>query len=221
MSSFLFLFACISSGLQMPGTTRNIGKPSFMEERIVPEYEAASTSTSFRTPTSFRRKGGSKVAESAKKLVGAKSLRVDGISYRYDCSGFVMAAHAKASIMIDGSTKMLYDESKEENVFHHKKKPFVGDVVFFDNSYDRNKNGRRDDKLTHIAIVEKVESDGTMTLIHLGSKGIVRTIMNLYYPDMHQDQNGKVLNSYLRASKSSPNLTGELWVGFGSLWKLD
>lgn len=199
----------------MPGTTRHIGKPSFMEERIIPKQEVEIKTTSFRG------RGGSKVAESAKRLVGAKSLRVDGVSYRYDCSGFVIAAYAWADISIDGSAKMLYEYSKEENVFHHRKKPFVGDAVFFDNSYDRNKNGRRDDKLTHIAIVEKVESDGTLTLIHLGSKGIVRTIMNLYYPDMHKDQNGKTLNSYLRASKSSPNLTGELWAGFGSLWKID
>ncbi len=204
----------------MPGTTRFLGKPASFQDIASPEVyqEEAEIKTE---NTRLRRRGGDKVAQAAEKLLGVRKLKIGDKIYRYDCSGFVMAAHAKADIRIDGSTKMLYEQAKEENVFHRRKKPFVGDVVFFDNSYDRNKNGRRDDKLTHIAIVEKVESDGTLTLIHLGSKGVVRTIMNLYSPDIHRDQNGKELNSFLRASKSTPNLTGELWVGFASLWKLD
>lgn len=202
----------------MPGTTRTLGKASNFEQISPPSaYQYEDSSDGVR----FQRGGGQDVAKAAEKLLGAKKLKIGDKIYRYDCSGFVMAAHAKADIRINGSTKMLYEQSKEENVFHRRKKAFVGDVVFFDNSYDRNKNGRRDDKLTHIAIVEKVDSDGTMTLIHLGSKGVVRTIMNLYYPDMHKDQNGKEMNSFLRASKSTPNLTGDLWVGFASLWKLD
>lgn len=202
----------------MPGSTRYLGKPVDFERVIPPP---AQTEQESGTKIRLKRTGGEEVARAAEKMLGAKRLRVGDRNYRYDCSGFVMAAHAEASIEIDGSTKMLYEKAKNEHIFHRRKKPYVGDVVFFDNSYDRNKNGRRDDKLTHIAIVEKVETDGTMILIHLGSKGVVRTIMNLYHPDLHRDQNGKELNSFLRAGKSTPNLTGELWVGFASLWKLD
>lgn len=222
MGSFLFLFACISSGLQIPGSTKHLGKPIDFEPIPIPvSYSEEENDEENDEDSRFWKRGGGKaVAEAAEKLLGAKTLKVDNKNYRYDCSGFVMAAHAKADVYIDGSTKMLYEQSKEARVFHRRKKPFIGDVVFFDNSYDRNKNGKRDDKLTHIAIVEKVESDGTLTLVHLGSKGVVRTMMNLYNPDLHKDQNGKEMNSFLRASKTAPNLTGELWVGFASLWKL-
>ena len=41
----------------------------------------------------------------------------------------------------------------------------------FRDTYDRNRNRRRDDDLTHVAIVESVASDGTITLVHKGGEG--------------------------------------------------
>ena len=75
----------------------------------------------------------------------------------------------------------------------------------FDNTWDRNGNGVRDDALTHIGIVETVDTDGTITLVHLGSKGVVRIQMNLQRPSVTKRE-GKVLNSYLRRGSTGERL---------------
>ena len=58
------------------------------------------------------------------------------------------------------------------------------------------KNGRRDDKLTHVAIVESVNDSGTISIIHLGSRGISRIFMNLYEPDVYKDGDGNIMNLF-------------------------
>ena len=40
---------------------------------------------------------------------------------------------------ISGSAKMMYEQAKENRVFHKDKIPMAGDLVFFDNTLDRNK----------------------------------------------------------------------------------
>ena len=97
--------------------------------------------------------------------------------------------------------------------------PNLGDVVFFDNSYDRNQNGRLDDMLTHIAIVVGVEDDGTVSMTHLGGSGITDLTMNLLYPHEHRSSDGKLWNSYLRVNKTgeeSPRLTAELFNSYAA-----
>ena len=215
----LFSVACGPKVVRMPGSTKSLGRPRVVQ-RNIPAAEPASESKerSFSKP-----KKGEQIALAAEDFLGDKSLTVDGNNYRYDCSGFVMAVYAEADIPINGSTKMLYELSKEKGVLHRRKIPNVGEVVFFDNSHDRNKNGKRDDDLTHIAVVEKVDSDGTITLIHLGGSGIVRTYMNLRRADVHKSPEGKVLNSYLRVANRKdpgPRLTGELWRAFGALYSI-
>jgi len=200
-------------GLRIPGPTGNVGSdrvayvpPEVME----PEHlEPASRGTRM----------GRKVARAAESFLDKKRLIVHGDKYRYDCSGMICAAHVKAGLPTSGNTRMLYEKSKELGVFHKRKRPDVGDVAFFSNTWDRNKNGRRDDKLTHIAIVEAVESDGTISLIHLGGSGVKRLVMNMRHPGRKLSAQGKRWNSVLRKGKDGgPILTGDLCVGFGSLW---
>jgi hypothetical protein len=119
---------------------------------------------------------------------------------------------------------MLFDAAREARVLHHRHVPSPGDVAFFDDTYDRNGNGRLDDELSHVAIVESVDEDGTIHLVHVGSKGVVRIVMNLRRPEDHVDEAGKVLNDYLRAhadgdAPRTRYLAGELWAGFASFWK--
>ena len=120
-----------------------------------------------------------------------------------------------------GSSADMFARARDEGTLSHRRKIRPGDLVFFDNTYDRNRNGRRDDPLSHIAIVETVERDGTATLIHLGSGGVVRIRMNLREPDVNRAEDGRILNDYLRARRDgdSPRtryLTGELWAGTAS-----
>lgn len=167
------------------------------------------------------------VVKAAIHFIGKSTLRCGGETYRYDCSGFVNAAYARAGLDLGlRNTAALFEFAKESGVQHRRKHPKPGDVLFFDNTYDRNHNGRNDDELSHVGIVEKVDPDGTITLIHNGSsKGITRIYMNLEHPDQATSPEGKTWNSTLRArSKQDPrgtkHLTGELWRGNASFWQI-
>ncbi len=187
---------------------------------------AGATGSATDAPVSAKaRKRGGDVAKSAAQLVGAGKLRHDGESFRYDCSGLVMAAHARAGLQLAGSSESMLTMAKRAGVYHHRKRPWVGDVAFFANTYDKNGNGRLDDPITHVAVVVAVDDDGTITMVHKGSHGITRLVMNLQRPEDHADGSAKEINGYLRARRSSDRsgtryLAGELWIGFGSFWKV-
>lgn len=169
---------------------------------------------------------GDAVADAARHYLGDKSLRCEGEAFRSDCSGFVNVAYARAGFDLGlRSSKGLEELAKDLDV-SHRRRPHAGDVVFFDNTYDANHNGRNDDSLTHVAVVESVDSDGTVHLIHMGSKGVVRIVMNPDHPDDSVGPEGQPWNSFLRAkSKGDPRstryLSGQLWQGYASFWKVD
>lgn len=218
---------CGGRGMRMPGPTGHIGKTAGTDydERLARSRSAARQAEAEQAPAPRSRRGrrgdGARVAQEAGELVGRRSMVAGGERYRFDCSGFVEAAHARAGIHPRGSSKHLYAMAKDQGLLHRKKTPHVGDVVFFDNTYDRNRNGRRDDSLTHVAIVERILPDGTLGLVHLGSKGVVRIAMNLHRPHDRHDENGAIINSYVRAGRSGERLAGELFKAFGSLWAIE
>ncbi|MGB0640828.1 MAG: CHAP domain-containing protein [Myxococcota bacterium] len=215
----LLVFALVGCsghrGLRIPGPTTNVGSH---RSAYVPPDKGES---GHAEPASRGTRQGRKVAKAAESFIGNRRMVVHGEKQRYDCSGMVCAAHKKAGIPMRGSSKTLYQKAKDYGVDHKRKRPDVGDIAFFDNTWDRNKNGRRDDRLTHVAIVEQVERDGTITLIHLGGSGITQIKMNMRHPNKKRDSEGKRWNSVLRSQKDGgPVLTAQLCVGFGSLWAI-
>jgi hypothetical protein len=85
--------------------------------------------------------------------------------------------------------------------------------VFFDRTYDRNKNGRVDDTLTHIAVVTSVAPDGTVTMVHRSSsKGITKLRMNTDKPD--DAATNDVLGVYGRKDRRR---AGHLWRGYATI----
>ncbi|MCB9675447.1 MAG: CHAP domain-containing protein [Alphaproteobacteria bacterium] len=141
-------------------------------------------------------------------------------TFRNDCSGFVMASYARAGLPISGSSRSLWEDAKERGAIHKKLRPEPGDLAFFDDTYDRNGNGRRDDPLTHVAVVLEVHEDGTIVLGHGGtSKGRTELRMNLIHPSQRTGDDGEVMNDWLRARRrdepeDGKYLAGELWRGF-------
>jgi hypothetical protein len=99
--------------------------------------------------------------------------------------------------------------------------PSPGDLVFFDDTWDRNRNGRRDDPLTHVGLVEWVDVDGTVTFLHRGGQGVARAHLNLRRPDVARAPDGRSLNAPLRQRTSraddGPALAGQLFTGFGRI----
>ncbi len=200
-------------GLRIPGPTGNVGSQRMAY--VPPEMQEIEHAE----PASRGTRMGRKVARAAEGFLDKSKLIVHGEKYRYDCSGMICAAHVKAGLPTSGNTRSLFEDAKDLGLTHKRKRPDVGDVAFFDNTWDRNKNGRRDDKLTHIAVVETVERDGTITLIHLGGSGVKRLTMNMKHPSTKRSADGKLWNSVLRKGKDGgPVLTGELCRGFGALW---
>ncbi|HJN76201.1 MAG TPA: CHAP domain-containing protein [Myxococcota bacterium] len=217
---------------RIPGSTASVGTervrtsgPWADEEE--PAVVEAHVSTPEDEPRRARRKkessgGGEEVAEAAAWYIGKSTLSCEGENYRYDCSGFVDAAHARAGVDLGHkNTAALFALGEMLDVDHDS--PELGDVIFFDNTYDRDGDGRLDDELSHVAIVEDIDDDGTLTLVHKGSKGVVRIWMNLEHPEMALSPEGKKWNSWLRARKrSDPRgteyLTGQLYRGSASFW---
>jgi hypothetical protein len=166
------------------------------------------------------------IVERAVQLVGVKHLgRVDrGVPD--DCSGFVRLAYLKGGIDLvnhgflqgENAVTAIFRRAQGQGAVHLRR-PRPGDLVFFRETYDRNRDGLRNDGMTHIGVVERLEPDGTVTFIHRGSKGIARSRMNLRFPRTHRaGEGGPVLNDYLRAAARGHRayLTGELFVGFAS-----
>lgn len=161
----------------------------------------------------------------AERIVAAAEhwLEATPRGFRNDCSGFVMAVLDRAGTPIAGNTASFYELAKEQGLLHHRKEPRAGDLAFFDDTYDRDHDGKVDDPLSHIAVVLEVDRDGTILLAHGGtSRGRTTLTMNLRHPTEHEDADGRVINDWLRVKRSGDppgtgHLAGELWRAFATL----
>ena len=169
--------------------------------------------------------------ETAQQVVAASvgfldqtRMEVGGEVYRHDCIGMVEAAYESVTpLELTSSIRELYLQAQVLGIAHSNPLPHPGDVAFFDHTYDKNRNGRRDDPFTHVTLVESVEEDGTIVMVHLGGRGkpVTRKTMNLLHPDETRSPEGKVWNEGLRAPSDrdgGPDLASQLFVGFGSFW---
>ncbi len=213
----MIMGGCAGPGLRVPGPLDALGQapppPSFREP------DGAGDAAPER-----RGSPGEPVARAAAYYVGKERLSYGGALYRWDCSGLIEAAYARAGLPITGSSASLYERAQALGVLHRDHRPAPGDVAFFENTYDRNGNGRLDDDITHVAVVTAVDEDGTITMVHKGGSGVGWLYMNLDRPGIYQSEDGRVLNSYLRSRSSrdprgTRYLSGELWRGFASFWE--
>ena len=169
----------------------------------------------------------SRVTDSATAMVGQRQVHVNGKAYRRDCSGVVRGIYAHAGLPLGGNplTPNENDVSiiyrwVEENGSVRKSHPLPGDLVFFDDTYDRNGDERENDPLSHIGVVEDILSDGTVVFVHHVSGGILRYRMNLRNPTTTTEEStGKRRNHILRRGSQHIDsaTTAELFVGYGTV----
>ena len=198
MTLLMFLIACATIP-KMPGSTRPVGKEAYVREATTTPVgiEAAQGANYYLT---HRPKG-----------------------FRDDCSGFVCASYTRAGVPMDGTVASLWAVAKKNRYTHKRKRPRIGDLIFFDDTYDRNKDGKLNDELTHIGIVLSIDEHGTITVAHSGtSKGRTTMKVNLYHPDVHKAEDGRVLNSFLRRKtnkdrRKTQYLSGQLFRGFATV----
>ncbi|MFP2904191.1 CHAP domain-containing protein [Pyxidicoccus sp. 3LFB2] len=200
--------------------------------KATPGKQATASSTARKAKTSRatsppRPRVGARIAEKATDLVGVTSLRTVSTTVPDDCTGLVRLAYTSAGIDLmapvpgrpgENGVTHIYRAARRKGALH-RTKPRPGDLVFFRETYDRDNDGRRDDGLTHVGVVERVEPGGRVTFVHRGGKGIVRSRMHLRWPATHRARASReVLNDYLRRA-SHPHrayVTGELFAGFAS-----
>lgn len=167
------------------------------------------------------------VLAAARGLVGSSKVRLAGRSWPDDCTGFVEAVYARAGVSFrgaglagDNGVTAMYRYARSHGRVYTKGQPKPGDLVFFRETYDQNRDGRRNDGLTHVGLVDEIESDGTVVVIHRVKRGVVRYRMNLAKPTIRRDpRTGEVLNDMLRAPGAGkvPVLTGQLFASYGSV----
>lgn len=171
------------------------------------------------------------LAQTATKFLGRSRVEISGHKFSYDCSGLARGVYFSQGIdLYEGmedvrganGVRTIYRHVRRYGILHHGPNVRLGDLVFFHNTWDYNGDGRLNDLLTHIGVVERVESDGTVVFVSRVSGGIERYRMNLRYPDIHRTSDGRVLNDYIRQKHfSDPRgtvyLTGQLFSSFGTL----
>lgn len=187
---------------------------------LTPEGRAAPLPSLQASASGARAVDGEAVAATARALVGRRSVPTDG-KFPDDCTGLVRAVYARhgVDLMGEGATgdsgvAALWRFTQRHGSVH-KDRPSPGDIVFFSGTYDRNRDGRDNDGLTHVGLVDRVDDDGTVSVIHRVARGVVVYRMNLAHPDRRQ-ADGRVVNDWLREGKRS-RLAGELFAGYGTV----
>jgi probable lipoprotein NlpC len=171
------------------------------------------------------------LAKTAVRFVGQSRVQIGGRNYAPDCSGFVRGVYATQLVdlygglgELDGGNGVgrIFTHVVEHGRVHYGPTVHPGDLVFFHNTWDFNRDGLPNDPLTHVGVVEKVDLDGTVVFVSSVSAGIERYRMNLKHPDTHKAPDGRVLNDFLRRKRAgdAPGtyyLAGRLFAAFGTL----
>ncbi len=170
-------------------------------------------------------------ARAASFLGHSGAFRVGAELFNPDCAGFVEAVYEAEGVPLRALMRgaapdepagvvAAYLAIREYGVaFGGGEWPSPGDLVFWHDTYDRNRNGKTDDRLTHVGVVEYVV-DGTVVFMHRGTKAVARGAMTLSRPAERRDR-GAVLNSPLRERRSRPPgvpvLAGALFAAYGRI----
>lgn len=170
------------------------------------------------------------LVEKAHQIIGVEELIVNNRSFSMDCSGTVMAIYWYAGIDLaqafpnytGGGTERIYKFLRDKDLLYKTELPKPGDIIFWDNTFDKNGNGKLDDYLTHMGMVVSIDNYGNIEYIHENyRKGIILAKMNLYKPDEYYeiiDGEKIILNDPMRmrgSPESKDWLSSQLYTDFG------
>jgi hypothetical protein len=173
---------------------------------------------------------GRDIARSATQFLGTKTIESHGRRIAYDCAGVTRAIYLQHGIDLYESgvneptangVRLIYTYVRQHGRLHQGPVAKPGDLVFFNNTWDRNGDGVSNDPLTHVGVVERVEKDGTVVFISRVAEAVQRYRLNLALPHVHKTADGRVLNDYMRRKQPNDSdniqrLTGELFAFFGT-----
>ena len=195
------------------------GKDSFVESP-----QASTPSGSLPSLSAVQ----SALVNAAQSNLGQERLLIDGKSFALDCSGVTSAFYWDVGINLaeaypgrEGSgVDRLHQYLAEKGLLYKPDEPVPGDLIFWDDTYDKNGNGLVDDELTHIGMVVDVDEEGIVTYVHHDYiHGIVTARM---YPPNPSDRSR---NSPMRMASLGPTpdgrfTSGDLYRDAGRAWEL-
>ena len=112
----------------------------------------------------------------------------------------------------------LYQHAFTNKLVYQSTKPAIGDLAFFHNTVDRNRDGRWNDWHTLVGIVESIDKDETITILTYQTNKIERIQLNLKYPELQKGKKGQVLNTQIRPNEGAQKgTTAKLFAGFANL----
>jgi hypothetical protein len=144
----------------------------------------------------------------------AAASRAVGRTFGGDCSGFVLRVYGAAGIHL----RLAPARSRSESLYRatrHTRRPRPGDLAFFHDTYDRDRDGRADDPFTHVGVVDSV-AGRRITVVHVLGHTVVRTRMDLARPSDPR-RNGPVRARRADDARGTRTLAGELLAGFGAM----
>jgi hypothetical protein len=167
-----------------------------------------------------------KAVLAARAQVGRPAVDSRGHGYPDDCSGLVRAVFDKIGVDLlsaaqpsDNAVTAIYRFAQRYGRVYTGGRPVAGDLVFFRDTYDLNRDGRENDGLTHVAVVDDVEDDGTVVVIHRVYGGVKRYRMNLSHPNQSKASTGRTINDWLRLAgrTGKAQLTSELFAAYATV----
>lgn len=218
----------VESSTSVQNLSNNIDRsllPSLRQP--VPFSSYAPTPASIPTSLPSR----SAIVHSAVRLLGSKTITIQGRRIHYDCAGVTRAIFLEHGIDLYRSShpevnangvRLIHNHVRQHGMLHQDLDVRPGDLVFFDNTWDFNGDGLLNDPLTHVGIVEQVEPDETVIFISRVAGAVARYRMNLSQPHVHKTAEGRLLNDYIRRKRptdpeNTARLTGELFSFYGNL----
>ena len=177
----------------------------------------------------------SMIINAARGYVGTNTLVARGKRFNSDCTGGIMACYYSAGIDLweimaaysGNGVKRLYYSLKDKNYLHRSPYPVAGDLIFWDNTWDKNGNGKPDDYFTHVGLVVSSDELGNIKYFHHHiTLGFVIENMNLLRANVYKevvDGERIAVNNAIRARGLDKNqgwLASQLCRNFGQAWKV-
>jgi probable lipoprotein NlpC len=158
-------------------------------------------------------------AEAALGFLAAGSLQTRSGRRAMNCTGLVQACFDALGCgdRPRGNTRTLHAwcVSTDRMV----EVPAAGDLVFFDDTWDRDRDGQRNDPLTHVGVVVEAAPGGRVRFVHVGSRKLKDGHLDPARPGDKRDEDGGIVNSPLRVRRrrdpqGTRYLAGQLLRGF-------
>ena len=176
---------------------------------------------SITKPLSLREEGLSarkELVRVSQKSVGKSIDQIEG-----GFIGSVLGSVERADTLPRDSMSGLYKTLRNQGLSFETESPEVGDLVFFHNTFDANKDGRNNDWYSTCGVVTSVGGNEVIEFVAPVNGKVGTFSLTVGRPEVRRDESSRqTLNSFLRSkSLSDPEYTqylaGELFAGFASL----